>query len=619
MRRLAICVLLLPLITGCNRSNVDLEDVAQAMDSLVDSHDGLLRRMDGLAKKVDQLAKQVEQNNQAMQQLAEGLKVARQEREREVERDGSGERLERELHLAHRLWEDGKLGPAAKLFLAIATKRPGTSAAEEAEERLLHAGLHPGDLADADPEAIAREAEKMAAPIALMRRTHLLEEAGQFGEAAQVLSKLAKEHPDCRQGREARERLSRLGVAHGEVEGLSAEQLGERLAAQRGVRRLLHSAHALREAGKPVDGLFQMLQAVKTAPNHPEVREARHQFERFGIESEACLGLTLEAFREKHGAAIGNAARAGEIFENVEHRLDSGQPEKAAATLRKLLTDEGLKGTGAAREARHLLREWGIERDAIEEADDEALGHRIRDAMQTGRLAEKAERLAHAGKFFEAARALRRLAEEQPDSRHAHRALEQIEEWGIGDQLDNEGNRHKVNESLRKRRELGRTFERAERALHQGRTREGLEALQRVAKTGGHDLAEEAEEILRRHRVPDGEISDKTVEQVAKEMGAQRLHGRAERLLDAGSYARAIEQLQTLCKKHPDSHAAEEAQELLVECGAWEVEITDANRKAIVARLRRMIRDEDDDREDDERDDDEGEEDDKDDDEDDDD
>ena len=103
MRRVAICVLFLSLIAGCNRSNVDLEDVAQAMDSLVDSHDGLLRRMDTLAKKVDQLAKQVEQNTRAMQQLAGDLKVARQEREREAERDGSEERLERELHLAHRL------------------------------------------------------------------------------------------------------------------------------------------------------------------------------------------------------------------------------------------------------------------------------------------------------------------------------------------------------------------------------------------------------------------------------------------------------------------------------------------------------------------------------------
>ena len=420
-----------------------------------------------------------------------------------------------------------------------------------------------------------------------MRRAHLLEEAGQFGEAAQVLSKLAKEHPDSRQGREALERLSHLGVA----EGASAEQLGKRLAAQRSVRRLLHSAYALREAGKPVDGLFQMLQAMKTAPDHPEVREARHQFERLGVEVDACLDLTLGAFREKHGAAILSLAKANEIFESVEHRLDSGQPEKAAAALRKLLTDEALKETAAAREARHLLREWGIEREAIEEADDEALGHKIRNAMQTGRLAEKAERLAHAGKFFEAARALRQLTEDQPDSRHARRALEQIEEWGIADQLGNEENRDRVNESLRRRRELGRTFERAEHALHQGRTREGLEALQRVAKAGGHELAEEAEEILRHYRVPDGKISDKTVERVAKEMKAQRLHGRAERLLDAGSYAKAIEQFQTLCKRHPDSRAAEEAQELLVECGAWEVEITDANRKAIVARLKRMLRD----------------------------
>ena len=599
MRTVAICVLSLPLITGCNRSNVDLEDVAQAMDSLVDSHDGLLRRMDRLATKLDQLAKQVEQNSQATQELAESLKVALKERENVVEREASEERLDHELHLAHRLWEDGKLGQAAKLFLAIAKKRPGTGAAEEAEERLLHAGLHPGDLTEADPEAIAREADKLAAPIALMRRAHILEEAGKSGEAVQVLSKLTKEHPDSRQGREARERLSRLGVADGKLEGLSAEQLGKRLAAQRSVRRLLHSAYALREAGKPVDGLFQMLQAMKTAPDHPEVREVRHHFERLGIEPDACLNLTLEAFREKHGAAIVSSRKANEMFEDVERRLDSGPPEKAAAALRKLLTDEALEETAAAREARHLLREWGIEREALKEVDDEALGHKIRNAMQTGRLAEKAERLTHAGKFFEAARALRQLAEEQPDTRHAREALEQIEEWGIADQLDDEGNRDKVNESLRRRRELGRTFERAEHALHQGRTREGLEALQRVAKAGGHELAEEAEEILRHYRVPDGKISDETVKQVAEAMEAQRLHSRAERLLDAGSYAKAIEQLQALCKKHPDSRAAEEAQDLLMECGAWEVEITDANRKSIVKRLKRMHREDDEEEEDD--------------------
>ena len=42
-----------------------------------------------------------------------------------------------------------------------------------------------------------------------------------------------------------------------------------------------------------------------------------------------------------------------------------------------------------------------------------------------------------------------------------------------------------------------------------------------------------------------------------------------------------------VAKQHPDTRAAQQAQDILMQCGAWEVEITDANGDKIVERLKR--------------------------------
>ena len=242
--------------------------------------------------------------------------------------------------------------------------------------------------------------------------------------------------------------------------------------------------------------------------------------------------------------------------------------------------------------ARALKQAIKAEKDGREEDEAKRSARRY-----SARSFERAERMIEAGRHFDAARLFQQLALGQPNTPHGREAAERIEEWGIDpDLLADEANRDKVNEILKKRRTAERTIDRAWGDLEHGRTKEGIEAMQLIAaQFPDSRIAEHAEDFLREHRVPKGKVIDATVKRVARAVAAGRLMERARHLAHIGMHVEALAAFHKLVKQHEGAPAAEEAREILMECGAWEVEITDANRDKIVARLKRMLREHGDD------------------------
>ncbi len=203
----------------------------------------------------------------------------------------------------------------------------------------------------------------------------------------------------------------------------------------------------------------------------------------------------------------------------------------------------------------------------------------------------RAERLADAGEFFEAGRLLQQLALGQPDTPQGREAAEQLHNWGIEDLLGDDANRDRANAAVRKRQQGWRMLDQAWSDLEQGRTEAGLKAFQELAAEYADSPAgREAEEALRGHRVPKGKLDAPTIARVAREVAAGRLVARAYRLMQAEAYGEAVAVFRKLAKEYAHTADGQDAQDILMECGAWEVEITDANRAKIFERLKRIHR-----------------------------
>lgn len=591
MKWMVLCVVSLSTLCGCGRSG-NSDAVAKAVQESADATRKMEQQVEALAAQVEELAKQLEQNAHTVDALAKAIERQQQERRAEAEQDAGHREVERKWGLAHRLWEQGKIAEAAGLMLSLAKEHPDSPLAAEAEERLLRAGLHTGDLDAVSVEQIQQRAAALAEPIRLLRQAYRLQGVGRYPELAKILAKLASEHGQHPQGRRAQEWLHRAGLDHAEVAGLQDEELARRFARSRQAMELMEQVWEYREAGRPVEALFAAIQLLKTAPEHPEARDMRRRCRRLGVDPEACADMTLEQLREASGAKIEKAERADRLLREGEEALETDQIERAATLLKRLATDPAFEATGAANEARTRLRHCGVSLDELPAMAVDALAHRLAEGTAAGRQEEKVERLIRAGKLLEAARALQRLAQEQPETPLGREAAERLEFWGVADALGDDADLEKVRAQIRGRMDAARVFGRAMEDIEAGRTREGLEALQRIAQGAAGPHAEEAEERLRYLNVPAGHISDAVVRAAASRIAARRLLEKAHRLVAGNACVQAVEALRAICKNHPDTPPAERAQDLLMEAGVWDVEITDANREAISRRLREVMREE---------------------------
>jgi tetratricopeptide (TPR) repeat protein len=372
---------------------------------------------------------------------------------------------------------------------------------------------------------------------------------------------------------------------------MPADALAKRFAEAKNARGHLEAARRLREAGKPVDALFEELQVLKAAAGLPQANEARERLEQSGIDPKACSAMTIGEFRDKFAAAITLAHEAIQLVERAERALEAGQGDQAAAALQQLARDQNLKNTSAAQRTRELAQRAGMDLDTLARADAREVAHRLMAASELQRNMEKAWQLANAGQFFEAGQTWQRAAREHPDTPQGKDAAWQLEELGIAHLLDDEANRDKANALARQNRELRTSFEQAHHDLNHGRTRAGLEGLHKiVAQAPRHPLANEAAEFLRELDVPNGPLAEDTVQRVTHELSARQLLESAERLMRADAYAPALQTLLSLPKQHPGTHAAQEAQKTLVNCGAWNVDVTDANRGEIINLLKQLRR-----------------------------
>ncbi len=384
--------------------------------------------------------------------------------------------------------------------------------------------------------------------------------------------------------------LARQGLTES---GLKFMSPGERDAAvsRFAIRRKIDVAHRGHEHPN-LETASRLLAIIKEAPDLPEVERAREYFYHHGIVPGAddLALLSPDQLKSEFGDWIDTIRAAAESLEQAHALLETERYADAVAMLQDVARHDA--AVPACRQAREQLREFGMIDIVVSDQNRDEVNDKLGEIMWRRHEWERMERLAHGGQYFEAAKLLHQFRTGAPNTPEAREAEERLGHWGIWNMTLDDDARDAVNEAAKRAEAAWRTFERAERLAHAGKVEQSMRAFLELARANPDSpVGREAAEWLTQHGIAAdaAEITDEDLAAAAQRHAARRAHGRVHRLMRGGRYLQAIEAYRQIAADYDGIPEGQEAQRILTECGAWNVEITDQNRDEIVAVLRNMM------------------------------
>ncbi len=583
------------LLAGCRRAEEDprIDAMRETVAEMQSTQRQMGDRVESLVGMVEEMKAANQASLKAVQDLKASIEAGRAAEAEKKQRRELHEQLDRKMHLAKILREQQQYTAAYKALKELAEEHPDSPQGHRARMELVELGIAPEDMRKTDEEIgklLAANASRRQAARRLMEEAHSLEQSGDMLGAIKTFLKLSKEHPNSDGGRWVKGVLAQYGLTETSLNLLSAEDRNEAIR-RFAIRRKIDSAHRGREHPNLATA-SALLEIIAEAPDAPEIERARRYFYHHGIVSgrDELDVLSPDQLKNTIGARIERMRSAREQVHRAHALLEQEQYADAILVLQKVVNE--FTDVPARREARENLHELGMVDVAVTDANRDEINERVGEVMWRRREWERAERLIRGRQYFEAAKILQHFRTELPASHQAREAEAILGRWNIWDVKLDEAARDQVNETVAKAESARRAFERAEMLHHTGRIGGALRAFLEVAKTHPEsEVGREAEERLLHYGIDTdaAAITEEDVAAATRRREAREEHGRAHRMVRHGRHLAAIEMFRKIAKDFAGTPEGNEAERILKECGAWDVQITEQNQEQIVAALDEMM------------------------------